>query len=405
MENGKMINKMVDNQQASALLEGLDEEGLRAVLGLLGAEKKAVVRLAGNGKIMSLTKAAADALGLKVGEEVAIRLSGSNSELLREALSRGEPALFADHLGAQRMYDIKAVPVGEGALLLLMPREAQTLLDVRIHMDARDSMQLIAMAAHSMDGKTPAEYEGLLMEDMGLREALKGSPGLYKAVRQREGAIYEMLKKQDAYRYRLLRRALLKLQRTLVHAEHLQDSDIPGSKPVFTECDLAALCREGVKAFQDLSGAEVDVRAPRTLSAVFDPDWMMGALLNLLTNAVHAEHIVVRAMHQEGNFLMSVEDDGEGVPVEELESLYNAWHEEFDSDGYLLAGHRPGTGLPVVWTAAAYHGGRVFYEKLEKGGAFRLSFPDCLIPELPEVRSSLIPESGFSVVDVELSVL
>ena len=49
--------------------------------------------------------------------------------------------------------------------------------------------------------------------------------------------------------------------------------------------------------------------------------------------------------------------------------------------------------------------GRVLYEKLEKGGVFRLNFPDCLLPELPEVRSARIPETGFSVVDMELSVL
>lgn len=393
------------NGQAPATLGGLDEEGLRAVLGLLGADTQAVVRLAGDGRIVSLTPAAESALALKPGEALGLRLSDSNSALLKESLERREPVLFADHLGARRLYDFKSAPSGEGALVLLTPREQQTLLDVRIHMDARDAMQLVAMAAHSMDGKTPAGYEVLLSENLELREALKGAPGLYKALRRRQGAVYEALKAQDAYRYHLLRRAMLRLQRTLNHAEYLQDSDTPGAKPVFVEGDLAALCREGAKAFQALSGAEVEVRAPQTLGAVFDPDWIMGALLNLLTNASSAQHIWVRAMRQEGGYLLAVEDDGEGIPADELERLYNAWHEKFDPDGYLLAEHRPGTGLPFVWTAAAYHSGRVLYEKLEKGGVFRLNFPDCLLPELPEVRSARIPETGFSVVDMELSVL
>ena len=117
------------NGQAPATLGGLDEEGLRAVLGLLGADTQAVVRLAGDGRIVSLTPAAESALALKPGEALGLRLSDSNSELLKESLERREPVLFADHLGARRLYDFKSAPSGEGALVLLTPREQQTLLD------------------------------------------------------------------------------------------------------------------------------------------------------------------------------------------------------------------------------------------------------------------------------------
>ncbi len=104
---------------------------------------------------------------------------------------------------------------------------------------------------------------------------------------------------------------------------------------------------------------------------------------NLFANAVHhnpdGATVRVRVRAAPGGVEISVEDDGRGVPAE----LRNSLFEEFTSDEESRQGASPGLGigLSIVKRFTDLHGGKVWYEDGETGGAtFRVFLPDAASP-------------------------
>ncbi|MCG3209265.1 MAG: Adaptive-response sensory-kinase SasA [Anaerolineae bacterium] len=110
-----------------------------------------------------------------------------------------------------------------------------------------------------------------------------------------------------------------------------------------------------------------------------DPLLVDRVITNLVRNAVqYAGHgaIYVRARAVDGCTLVEVEDEGDGVPVDFRERIFEQWHRGPFSRG--LAG-RPGNlglGLYFVRKMMELHDGRAEYDDGYSGGArFILTFP------------------------------
>ena len=101
-----------------------------------------------------------------------------------------------------------------------------------------------------------------------------------------------------------------------------------------------------------------------------DPMLMRQALTNLINNAVaharNAELITVRVVNADAQILVSVSDDGDGIPDGERQRLF----ERFQSGKPL----RDGTGLGLVITRAIIqmHGGDVFVDSTPNRGTTML---------------------------------
>ena len=76
------------------------------------------------------------------------------------------------------------------------------------------------------------------------------------------------------------------------------------------------------KPLLDFKGFQIAIDCPEDLYWFFDRDLFMGVINNILSNAFrHAEgKIKMRAAEKDGQFVLSVEDDGKGYPEELLES-------------------------------------------------------------------------------------
>jgi len=111
--------------------------------------------------------------------------------------------------------------------------------------------------------------------------------------------------------------------------------------------------------------------------ARMDPRLMSLALSNLLVNACRYAEREVRCTIAERtpNYEIRVEDDGEGVPEAERESIFKAFTRIDDSRNRETGGF--GLGLAIVARIAALHGGNVSVrESRELGGAcFVLTWP------------------------------
>lgn len=94
---------------------------------------------------------------------------------------------------------------------------------------------------------------------------------------------------------------------------------------------------------------------------------------NLLANSVHHSgkdaKVWVRLGVDGEDALLIVEDDGPGVPIQERERVFDAYHRSEDSPG-------SGVGLSLVKRFAELHGGTAWVENREGGGAsFRVRIP------------------------------
>jgi signal transduction histidine kinase len=100
-------------------------------------------------------------------------------------------------------------------------------------------------------------------------------------------------------------------------------------------------------------------------------------LANLLANAVkhtrRGGHIDFRAYRQDDAYILSVRDDGEGIPEADQKRIFNAFeqsrhtvHDRFDT----------GMGLTFCKLAVEKHGGRIWVEsKVGRGSTFTFTLP------------------------------
>ncbi len=116
---------------------------------------------------------------------------------------------------------------------------------------------------------------------------------------------------------------------------------------------------------------------PEAESIYADSALLRRVLANLFANAVkHTRsggHIDFRAWKDEQTYVLSVRDDGEGIPEEDQKRIFNAFeqsqhtlHERFDT----------GMGLTFCKLAVEKHGGKIWVEsKVGRGSTFFLSIP------------------------------
>ena len=100
-------------------------------------------------------------------------------------------------------------------------------------------------------------------------------------------------------------------------------------------------------------------------------------LANLFANAVkhtrRGGHVDFRAWKEDENFVLSVRDDGEGIPLEDQKRIFNAFeqsrhtvHDRFDT----------GMGLTFCKLAVEKHGGEIWVEsKVGRGSTFYFTVP------------------------------
>ena len=120
-----------------------------------------------------------------------------------------------------------------------------------------------------------------------------------------------------------------------------------------------------------ISQEPVKVKADRKLLAM--------ALRALIDNAVkfnpgRDKLVILSAQARDGHALISVGDNGPGIPGEELDNIFHKFYQVEASFTGQVEGW--GLGLALVKKVAEVHGGKVFAKsQLQKGSAFTLALP------------------------------
>lgn len=113
------------------------------------------------------------------------------------------------------------------------------------------------------------------------------------------------------------------------------------------------------------------------LILTIDHHWFYRALLNLISNALdYAQSKIVIELKADGQqVLMSVHDDGPGIPSEQQGSIFDAFVTIDESRNRQSTNF--GLGLAIVKRVVDWHGGKanVSTSSLLKGACFTLSYP------------------------------
>ena len=119
------------------------------------------------------------------------------------------------------------------------------------------------------------------------------------------------------------------------------------------------------------TGRNIAIEPPRNLPETItcDGKYMSRALVNVLRNALRYanERVAVTVEKAGGRTVISVDDDGPGVPPEERERLFDPFTRVEGSRGRESGG--VGLGLAIVKSVAEWHGGEARISDSPLGGA------------------------------------
>jgi signal transduction histidine kinase len=148
--------------------------------------------------------------------------------------------------------------------------------------------------------------------------------------------------------------------------------------------DLVTDAADGFLPTATRAGLQLELDAEDGIRAVTDPERCMQVIANLTENALkYARSTVTVALHRlpstgstAPGFVVSVQDDGPGIPEHELPHVFER---SFTSDrGARSAGS--GLGLAIVAELVAAMGGVVRIETSTTGTTFRAEFADAHLP-------------------------
>ncbi|QCC77354.1 sensor histidine kinase [Nocardioides daphniae] len=112
-------------------------------------------------------------------------------------------------------------------------------------------------------------------------------------------------------------------------------------------------------------------------SVVCEPDPIVQVLVNLLGNALKfsdgGTQVVVRARRQAEEVVVSVRDQGRGIPSDQLETIFRRFHQIEKDDSREKGG--AGLGLSISQLIVHQHGGRMWAESDGDGATFWFTLP------------------------------
>jgi signal transduction histidine kinase len=147
------------------------------------------------------------------------------------------------------------------------------------------------------------------------------------------------------------------------------------------EVELARLVGEVLESMQPLAesaGVKLAAAAVAGVRVVADPDRILQVLTNLISNAVKfsmpGSTVSVRVEARRDDVLVSVRDEGRGIPSDKLEAVFERFQQVDSSDARQKGG--TGLGLPIARSIVQLHGGRLWAEsELGKGSTFSFTLP------------------------------
>jgi signal transduction histidine kinase len=259
------------------------------------------------------------------------------SELFGETVSGSQSSDFLAQIRLQeRPYLLRVTHSGGEQVFFLRPQEElPAVLNQPFLYALRSSLMNMGMAADQL--RTQAEETGC----QALLESLRGiTRSQYQILRQLNNAAL-----------------VLDLSRDRTAPE----SRVFGLRALCTSIlDAAAAVTPGLR-FVNRCGSGVLIRGDRQLITAM----LMNLLSNAIRHAKNATRISVSLLESPRSVVLAVDDDGCGIPPEELSRVFDRYRHDF-SLSQMSAG--PGLGLTAARMIAQLHGGTLLLESRQGHG-------------------------------------
>jgi signal transduction histidine kinase len=168
---------------------------------------------------------------------------------------------------------------------------------------------------------------------------------------------------------------VLRMFASLTRISQIEASDRTAA---FRAVNLAEIAREVVELFDAAAedeGVQLDAVGDGEVLVTGDRDLLFDAMANLVDNAIKhgraAGRVSVEVAPNHGGAVISVADDGPGIPADEFQHVFKRF--------YRLERSRRtpgnGLGLSLVAAVARLHGARIEMQDNAPGLRFRLQFP------------------------------
>ena len=150
-------------------------------------------------------------------------------------------------------------------------------------------------------------------------------------------------------------------------------------KEVLNLSELAQLTAEELSASAAARNITVRTRIQPGIKMAADQTMMMRLWMNLISNSItygkdHGQ-ILVTLSEKDGQIRGSVEDDGIGIPQDQLDKIWNRFY-QVDTSRSAEEGKGAGLGLPMVRWIVRSHGGEISVKSvLHEGSSFTFVFP------------------------------
>jgi PAS domain S-box-containing protein len=171
---------------------------------------------------------------------------------------------------------------------------------------------------------------------------------------------------------------LVRLVNNVLDLQRIESGDVKMEKQV---CNVAALMIQATESMQPMAQQQGVVLAvkPIDIEILVDSDYIVQALTNLLSNAIKfssTDGTVWLTAEGKSNteVLFSVRDQGQGIPLDKLESIFEKFQQVDSSDSRRKGG--TGLGLTICRKIIEQHEGKIWAEStLGEGSTFSFTLP------------------------------
>jgi signal transduction histidine kinase len=247
-------------------------------------------------------------------------------------------------------------------------------LQTRVAVQGRDELAQLATAFNSMADALAAQQDlrQRMVSDVAheLRTPLTN-------LRCELEAIQDGLAKPDAARIASIHEEVLHLGRLVDDLQQLALAEAGGLRLNRERIDLGEAVARAIDAFPHRNDIALSTSGePLVVSA--DVTRIGQIVRNLLANAIQhtrePRRIVVKLRRDGGEALISVSDNGSGIPAGELENIFERFYRVEEARDRDSGG--AGLGLPIARRLVELHGGNIRAENRPEGGArFVVSIP------------------------------
>ncbi|NJR74303.1 MAG: cell wall metabolism sensor histidine kinase WalK, partial [Scytonema sp. CRU_2_7] len=169
---------------------------------------------------------------------------------------------------------------------------------------------------------------------------------------------------------------LVRLVNNVLDLQRIESGEVKMDKQACNAADLMIKATEAMQAMAQQHNVTLSTE-PISIPLWVDPDYIVQALTNLLSNAIKFSapgETVWLSVEQGQEIRFQVHDQGQGIPTDKLESIFERFHQVDSSDSRKKGG--TGLGLTICRKIIEQHDGKIWAESVwGEGSTFIFTLP------------------------------